>query len=247
MVIELRDAGFGYEPGRWLFRHLDLTVEPGEAVAVLGPNGCGKSTLLRCAMGLLRLNEGEARVSGTIGFVPQARQTVFAYTALEMTIMGRARQMGSFGSPGARDIERARAALDRVGLTQLAGRPFFRLSGGEQQLVLIARALATDSRGLVLDEPAAALDLKNQRRVLRLLRDLTAEGIAILLTTHHPDHAQFLARRVVLMCAADDCRIGDVACLLTEAHLSDLYGVRIRAVGYREGEQTGKVLAAIYD
>lgn len=217
-----------------------------EIVAVLGPNGRGKSTFLRCAAGLLRLREGTATITGAAGFVPQAGRTTFAYNALEMTLMGRARHIGPFGSPRPHDHAAAHAALDRVGLAHLADRPYFRLSGGEQQLVRIARALASEGRVLVLDEPAA-LDLANQGRVLRLLRDLVEDGIAVLLTTHHPDHAQFLAHRVMLMGDRGDSQVGDADALLTDTVLTPLYGVGVRSLTYYEGGDSHRVLTTRYE
>lgn len=245
-MISVTNLGFGYAPGAWTFRGVNLAVAPGEIVAVLGPNGRGKSTLLRCVAGLLTPREGNVAVKGGLGFVPQAHSTAFAYTAREMVLMGRARQIGAFGLPRPKDHLAVDAALEQIGLAHLALRPYFRLSGGEQQLVLIARALAAEGETLVLDEPAAALDLRNQGRVLRLLRDLAGRGMAVLLTTHHPDHARFVAHRVALMCGPDDVRVGAADDLLTETHLAPLYDVRLRTLAYDDGGATRHAVVTNY-
>lgn len=245
-MLELTDIGFAYSAHNWLFRHVSLCLNASEIVAILGPNGRGKSTLLRCAAGLLVPREGSVRQATSIGYVPQSNQVAFAYSAFEMVLMGRTRQIGLFAAPRQRDRDSARQALERVGLAHLAERPFFHLSGGEQQLVLIARALASESTVLILDEPAAALDLHNQKRVLRLLRALACQGLSILLTTHHPQHAQFLADRVLLMYGPNDCRIGSADVLLTEANLSALYGVRLCAITFEEGGTMRQTLAPVY-
>ncbi|MFH5879850.1 ABC transporter ATP-binding protein [Arthrobacter sp. NA-172] len=198
-MLELDRVGFGYNQRKWVFRDVSFTVTPGTATAVLGPNGSGKTTLVRCAAGLLAPVEGVVLREQSAGYVPQAHGSTFAYRALDMVLMGRARHVGVFRSPGNADRAAAVEAMDRVGAAELQDRLFPTLSGGEQQLVLIARAIAAGSPLLVLDEPATGLDLKNQVRVLKLLRELMADGMALLLSTHHPDHAMHLAGQVVLL------------------------------------------------
>ena len=218
-MLELRGAGFGYSPQNWVFKDLSFSVPPGTVTAVLGPNGSGKTTLVRCAAGLLAVQEGAVRRSETAGYVPQARGSTFGYSALDMVVMGRARHIGVFRSPGTRDRAAALQAMDRVGIATLADRLFPTLSGGEQQLVLIARAVAGGSRLLVLDEPSTGLDLKNQVRVLQLLRELVRSGMSLLVSTHHPDHALFLADSVVLM-GAEGVVTGPAGPLLADSQLS---------------------------
>lgn len=225
-MIEFDGLGFAYDCERWLFRDVSYRLGSGEVLAVLGPNGRGKTTLLRCLVGLAEPTEGRVLAGGAIGYVPQSHRSTFAYTALDMVLMGRVRQLGPLSMPGRRDHARAVAALARVGATALANRDYPSLSGGERQLVLIARAIAADTPILVLDEPAAALDLRNQGRVLHLLRGLADEGNTIVLTTHHPDHALEIADSALLLGGGADVQAGPAADLLTDATVSDLYGVR---------------------
>lgn len=246
-MLELSGVGFAYARGNWVLRGVDLAVRAGQVTAVLGPNGRGKTTLLRCAAGLLRPQEGRVRRERPVSFVPQAHSTAFAYRALDMVLMGRVRQVRAYSTPGRRDREIAAESLQRVGAHELAERSFAELSGGERQLVLIARALASGSGGLILDEPASALDLRNQGRVLTLLRELAGSGIAVLMTTHHPDHAMYAADSAVLMLGPGRTRSGPVADLLTDGELSGLYGVPVRTLDYDEDGTARRVVVPRYD
>jgi len=241
-VLELDEVGFAYRRGDWVFRGVNLVLQSGTTTAVLGPNGTGKTTLVRCAAGLLDAGEGTVRRDGEVGFVPQARTGAFAYRVIDMVLMGRARRIGMFGVPRHADVESAEAALDRVGISDLRHRRFPTLSGGEQQLVLIARAIAADCPYLVLDEPSTGLDLHNQSRILTLVRELADQGLAVLLTTHHPDQALFLADSVVLMMGPNDVRVGDADHLLTDASLSSLYRIPVRSITYQRQHGPGRAI-----
>jgi iron complex transport system ATP-binding protein len=244
-MLELDAVGFGYSSKDWVFRGVSFRVPPGSATAVLGPNGSGKTTLVRCAAGLLAPREGRVRRTENAGYVPQAHGSAFAYRALDMVLMGRARHVGVFRTPGSADRAAAAEAMDRVGAAGLSDRLFPTLSGGEQQLILIARAIAAGSPLLVLDEPATGLDLKNQVRVLTLLRELMADGMALLLSTHQPDHALHLADRVVLL-GRTGVRTGPAADLLTDTELSALYGVPVSTVSYSDDGARRRTIVVHY-
>jgi iron complex transport system ATP-binding protein len=241
-VLELQGVGFHYPRRDWVFQDLSFRVPPGSVTAVLGPNGRGKSTLIRCAAGQLDPQAGRVVRDGPVGLVPQAHGGAFAYRALDMVVMGRVRQVHVFGSPSRGDRVAGLDAMDRIGIADLRDRQFPTLSGGEQQLVLIARAIASECPILALDEPSAGLDLHNQARILSLLRKLVADGMAVLLTTHHPDHALYLADSVVLMMGDGEVRTGDAGHLLTDEALSAVYGIEVQTVSY---EQDGTVRRAI--
>jgi iron complex transport system ATP-binding protein len=226
----LQASGLGHgHAARWLFRRVDLTLASGGVLAILGPNGRGKTTLLRALAGTLRPREGAVDRRAPVAYVPQSHAGSFAYAARDMVLMGRARHLGPFRTPGRADRAIADAALAEVGLAAKADIAYDRLSGGERQLVLIARALAAEGRVLLLDEPASALDLANQGLVLRLARRLSGErGIAVAMTTHHPQHAQEIADAVLLLGEPEHHRIGPVDDVLTEAGLTALYGLPVR-------------------
>lgn len=228
MMIEARSISFRYSAkGPWIFRNVSVDVRPGEVLAVLGPNARGKTTMLKCLSGLVPPTQGSVGLTGNVGFVPQSHAVVFSFSVLDTVLMGRAHRIKFYGAPTRADRHAAAAALARVGIAHLADRDYVRLSGGERQLVLIARALVSDCDTIVLDEPASALDLRNQARVLTLLRTLADEGMAVVMTTHHPDHALHIAERVVLMVDADDQRVGPTRELLTDKVLSELYELTI--------------------
>lgn len=227
--MRIAGAGHWFRPQRWLFRDLSFVLEPGQVTAILGPNGCGKTTLLRALCGILQLREGQVVSDGIVGHVPQALVPDTAYSALEMVLLGRSRHIGRFGVPGRLDMQRAHACLDEVGLLDLASKRFDRLSGGQRQLVLFARALASDCQVLVLDEPASALDLANQGAVLRLIARLASDrGLAVMFTTHDPDHVLAVADAVLMFVGEEGPVHGPVREIATDENLSRMYGIPIR-------------------
>ncbi|MGW1098378.1 ABC transporter ATP-binding protein [Streptomyces sp. NPDC002455] len=226
-MIQARSVGHRYTRDAWVFRGVDVTAREGRVLAVLGPNGRGKTTLLRCLAGLLAPTEGTVTSTTPVAYVPQSHSASFGYAVADMVLMGRSRHLKAYATPGRRDRELTARALDRVGITHMADRSYAELSGGEQQMVLIARALASECQVLVLDEPVSALDLRNQARVLTLLQELAASGMGIALTTHHPDHALHLADDAVLVLGPDDVRTGPAAELLDADALGELYGLPV--------------------
>jgi len=232
-VIGLSNLGYAYHPGRWVFRHYAAKVAKGHVFALLGPNGRGKTTLLKLLLGALKPSEGEVSVKGQMAFVPQLFQVSFDYSALDMVLMGRARKVGLFSQPSAKDEEAALAALDRFGMADYANRPFHEMSGGQRQLVIFARALVAEAEILILDEPTSALDLKNQMLVLDWVTTLSRkDGLTILMTTHHPHHALAVADDVLLMLGKEDYKTGPASEVLTEKALTALYGVPLKRVRF---------------
>lgn len=199
-LLAARQLGFGYPGAPKLFERLDFVLQAGQILAILGPNGCGKSTLLELLLGLLQPSSGHLQRDGKPGFVPQFFAPPFAYSVLDIVLMGRSAHISTFAVPSAHDRAQALAALRGLHIEALAGCDFNRLSGGQKQLVLIARAIATECPLLLLDEPTSALDLHNQNRVLNLLRALAQErGLGIVFTTHQPQHALAIADQTLLL------------------------------------------------
>jgi iron complex transport system ATP-binding protein len=218
-------------------RDVDFEVGAGEVACVLGPNGSGKTTLMRTLLGLLAPRAGRVVLEGRaleewaprerarrLAYVPQAAESYFDFSVYEMVEMGRSAHGGLFARPTRADRAQAYGALERVGLAALAERPIHRVSGGERQLALIARALATEARYLLMDEPTASLDFGNQALILDEIARLRASGHGILFSTHHPDHALRIADRVVMIRDGGVMAAGEAAAVMNPENLSALYG-----------------------
>ncbi len=229
-MLQLSDAGVRFGQ-RWIFRNLTLKIDDLTCIALLGPNGRGKTTLLRAIAGLQTLFEGKRSGPSKIGYVPQLTGTPLPFSAIEMVVMGRSRALGVFGSPRKQDYQIAHEALSEVGLSGLAYHAFDKLSGGERQLVLVARALASEATTIILDEPASALDLANQSRLLGIIRDLKERSrFTLIFSTHLPQHALQVADETVLMLPHGQTAQGSSAAILTETNMTELYGIPVRRV-----------------
>jgi iron complex transport system ATP-binding protein len=249
MQLEAVDLAIGY-PGHLVGSGISLTLDTGEVLGLLGPNGAGKTTLFRTLLGLQRPLGGVARIDGApldrlrpaeiarrMAYVPQAHVTEFSYSVLDVVLMGRTARIGPFSSPGADDERIARAKLDSLGIGALAGADYTRISGGQRQLVLVARALAQEAPILVMDEPTASLDFGNQTLVLARIRDLAADGYGVLLSTHDPDHALLVANRVAIMAKGGLSAVGPTDDVITGEVLSRIYGTTVRVEKTPSGQR----------
>jgi len=233
--IEGRGLTIGY-PDRTVGSGLDVALSTGEVLALLGPNGGGKTTLLKTLLGLLKPKAGEVRLGGkpldnysirerarVVAYVPQVHISTFAFTVETVVLMGRTAHGSLFSRPSGQDRAVAQAALERFGIAALASRPYTMISGGERQLVLLARALAQEPQFIVLDEPTASLDFGNQGKVMREIRALAKSGHGVLFTTHDPNHALRAADRAYLLREGTRIADGPVATVLSREQLEALY------------------------
>ena len=235
MNIEGRGLTIGY-PDRTVGSGLDVALSTGEVLALLGPNGGGKTTLLKTLLGLLKPKAGEVRLGDkpldnysirerarVVAYVPQVHISTFAFTVETVVLMGRTAHGSLFSRPSGQDRAVAQAALERFGIAALASRPYTMISGGERQLVLLARALAQEPQFIVLDEPTASLDFGNQGKVMREIRALAKSGHGVLFTTHDPNHALRAADRAYLLREGTRIADGPVGTVLNREQLEALY------------------------
>jgi iron complex transport system ATP-binding protein len=236
----------GAEGPRLALEQVNLALREGQVLALLGPNGSGKTTLIRAASGVLPLRKGQVRVSGTrkalhdlapaerarcVAVVPQAAHLPGGFTVAEAVSLGRTPYLGWAGRESQNDLKQVRWAMERTNLLELASRPLGTLSGGEQQRVLVARALAQGSPILLFDEPTAHLDLRNQVEILLLIAGMARqERKSVLIALHDLNQAARIADRVALISAGRIVCVGAPQEILTSELLTRLYGIRVLVI-----------------
>jgi ABC-type cobalamin/Fe3+-siderophores transport system ATPase subunit len=242
-TLELQNLTASYGE-HTVLEDVSLEIYPGEVLALIGPNGSGKSTLVKSLSGVLRPKGGSARVKGqdvyslsheqrakALAVVPQARNLPEGYTVWQTVLIGRTPYLGWLGQPNEKDIERTRWALKRTGMEDYAERQINELSGGEQQRVLVARALAQETPVLLLDEPTAHLDLRYQSLVLSLVRELAREqALAVLMVLHDLNLVALYADRVALLVDGRLRAVGTPMEVITPSHLTEAYQVPVQVI-----------------
>lgn len=247
-LIRVENASFGYTD-QPVFERLNFELNKGEVFCLIGPNGCGKTTLLDCILGVKKLHSGKIllenenidylkpyEVARKISYIPQIHEKTFPYTVLEIVLMGRAAYTGFFSSPSLQDKFIAEEALETVGLIEYRDRPYTQLSGGESQLVMIARALAQKTKIIIMDEPTSHLDFKHELTVLETIVQLVKNAdISILMATHFPNHAFYFENnevksKVALMENKNFIDIGKPSAVINEKNLKALYDINAKVV-----------------
>lgn len=229
-----------------IFQEVGFSLKEGELCAILGINGSGKSTLFRCIMGFISPKEGSICFDGQdikrhrisdlakkIAYVPQDHPVTFPYLVREIVLMGRTAHISNFFDVAVQHHQKVEAALEALGLEGLADRPFSQLSGGQRQMVLIARALAQETSLVLLDEPTASLDFKNQLLIWNILSNLRQEGKSVLVCTHDPNHVLWFCDRVLVMDSSRLVADGHPREVLDEQTLRKIYGpiCNLREIG----------------
>ena len=241
MIFEVRNGWFAYEDKKDKLCDINFSLNEPDILCILGPNGVGKTTLIKCVLGLLKWKSGATYFDGQktseinnrefwqkIGYVPQAKLSSFVYTVREMVLFGRSAHLGEFASPGKNDKKIAEKAMELVGIQNLSDKLCSKISGGELQLVMTARAMAAEPSLLVLDEPESNLDFKNQKHILSTISTLCKErSIAAIINTHYPEHALDISQKTLLLFKDKSSIFGKTCDVLTEENLRKAFDISV--------------------
>ncbi|MDD2471866.1 MAG: ABC transporter ATP-binding protein [Dehalococcoidales bacterium] len=255
-IIDVRNATFSY--GREnVFENIDLEINAGEVFCLFGPNGCGKSTLILCMLGVLPLSNGQislgnrnvrgmkpSEVAKVAAYIPQSHEKPFPYKAIDVVLMGRTAHTATFSPPSPADRKIAEEALEKVGIAEFRDRPYTQLSGGETQLVLVARALAQQTPILIMDEPTAHLDFRNELNFLETIVNLVKDsGLTIIMATHFPNHAFYfegtgVQSGLALMNNRNISVKGNPLEVLTEENMEHVFNIKSKIISYTWKNET---------
>ena len=251
-VYAVHDLDFTY-PGtdRQILKKVTFDLYPGEIMEILGPNGAGKTTLLSLMMGFLKADGGmitlgdqrldtlkAKEIARIAAYVPQTHEPSFDYRVRDFIIMGAAPGKGMFERPSREDEERCASIMEEMGIAHLADRSYMRISGGERQQALIARAVMQEPQVILFDEPTAHLDYGNSYRTLEMVKAMAEKGFAVVITTHDPNQALLLGGKAGILDAGGRMTCGPVEEIITEERLEEIYGCALRLVRIEEMDRT---------
>ena len=238
MKLKVEKGSFYYKKNAPVFENINFEVNQGEILAILGPNGAGKTTMLRCITGMLKWKAGKSlldnenislmaprKLWSKMAYVPQAKNVSSAYTALEMVLLGRSSHLNVFEAPKQADVDKAMEVLKFLGIAHLEEEKCSEVSGGELQMILIAKALVSDPKVLILDEPESNLDFKNQLVVLDAMSNLAARGMTCVFNTHYPAHALQRAQKALILSKGGEYVFGTTSAVVTEENIRKAFGV----------------------
>lgn len=239
-VINVNNGSFSYDGKTPIFKNLSFVFHSGEIICLLGANGIGKTTLLKGIMNIVRLSSGTVTLNGTeikkikpnllareISYIPQSYKMTFPYPVIDLVMMGRTPHLNNLNRPSNTDYEKVMDAIKLLGLSELVYRPCNKLSGGQLQMVMIARAVAQEAKFVLLDEPTSHLDYGRQMETLNLILNLKKHGIGVLMTTHTPDHAFLVADKVAIMDGGGFAAVGTPDEIVTKKNLQRIYRIPI--------------------
>jgi len=235
-MLKIENLNFAYNKNKPVLNNISFEVEKGRLCGLFGPNGCGKTTLFKCCLRFLRFENGSVNINGDdikgksvkeiaklMSYVPQEHKPSFPYLVRDVVLMGRTPHLKGIFGTSKDDKKIAKEALKLVGIKQLAEIPYNQLSGGQRQLVIIARAVAQKSKVMFLDEPTSALDFSNQIRVWKLLRNIAALGSTVVACTHDPNHVIWFCDDVVVMGNGGLVAVGSPQEIISEPTLDKIY------------------------
>lgn len=250
-LVDVKNISFSYDKDSpAVFENISFSIEKGDVLCVLGPNGTGKTTLIKCINGLHKVNEGEVYLNGSsiqtlsfkdisrmVGYIPQGHVPSFPFNVFDVVLMGRSPYLSITSSPKERDREIAMNAIETLGIEDLKDKPYTNLSGGERQLVFLARVLAQEPDLLILDEPTNHLDFGNQIKLLEIIEQLSKLGLAVIMSSHYPDHAFLAASKVAIMKDKGFIDFGTPDDVLSEENLKKAYGIDVKLMELDDGRK----------
>ena len=250
-LVDVKNISFSYDKDSpAVFENISFSIEKGDVLCVLGPNGTGKTTLIKCINGLHKVNEGEVYLNGSsiqtlsfkdisrmVGYIPQGHVPSFPFNVFDVVLMGRAPYLNITSSPKEKDREIAMNALETLGIEDLKDKSYTNLSGGERQLVFLARVLAQEPDLLILDEPTNHLDFGNQIKLLEIIEQLSKLGLAVIMSSHYPDHAFLAASKVAIMKDKGFIDFGTPDDVLSEENLKKAYGIDVKLMELDDGRK----------
>lgn len=241
MKLEVSKGFFKFKKTDYILRDINFSLGDGDVLAILGPNGVGKTTLIKCLTGLLPWTRGETFIDGKnisamkerevwskISYIPQKRNFSFSYTGLEMVLFGSTSSLNIFERPSQKEIERTREVMEMIEIDHLADKVASEMSGGELQMLLIARSLVKEPKIIILDEPESGLDYKNQIIILDLIKKLSASGVIIVMNTHYPDHALKISNKCLLLNYDKTYKFGETRGVLNGENLKKSFSVEVK-------------------
>lgn len=241
-LFEVKNISFSYD-GEKIFSDISFSIDKGDVLCILGPNGTGKTTLIKCLNGLHETDSGEISINGNnikklsfreiskhIGYIPQSHVPSFPFRVFDVVLMGRAPYLNLTDAPKEEDKEIALEALGTLGIEYLKDKEYTNLSGGERQLVFLARVLCQKPDILILDEPTSHLDFGNQIRLLEIIENLSKSGLSIIMSSHFPDHAFLSSTKVAIMKDGKFIDFGTPEDVVTEENLKKAYSIDVKLV-----------------
>ncbi len=258
MIFEAGNGSFAYKNSKNILEDINFQVHSKEVLAILGPNGVGKTTLLKCMIGLQKWNKGFSSIDGVkitdmsnkeffskVSYVPQAKTPAFAFTARELVLMRRSVHLGHFSSPQKKDIELVDSIMEELSITYLRDKFCHQISGGELQMLLIARALVQTPSILILDEPESNLDFRNQLIILKTIRKLADKGMICIFNTHYPSHSFSIADKCILLGKDGKSVFGEVKEVLSKENIEKTFAVHVDIVEHSHEIKNYRTVTAL--
>lgn len=240
MKLRVEKGFFKYDKSKYLLNDINFELKNSDVLSVLGPNGVGKTTLIKCIIGLLDWSKGESylddkKISNMksrelwqkVSYIPQKRHFAFSYTGLEMVLLGLATELNVFEQPKDEDRLKAIETMEKIGILHLKDKDCNKMSGGELQMVMIARSLVKKPEVMILDEPESGLDFKNQLIIMDLIEKLAKEGVIIIINTHYPEHALSISNKCLLLNYNGNYKIGNTKDILNPTNIREAFSVNV--------------------